>query len=382
MKRLFFVFLFFNCFFLSSCTQGAELLLDEQYATEEYLPAYDMQVNYSVNGTGGRICKANDVYYYADQQSGYIYYYDEKSENSGKLCGKPECDHAANTCNAYIGVWASTMQVYDGYIYYISENGTLYRMDLTGNARESVMQFVVANTMNLKVVLHRGYVYWSQLLQIVEDGRSKYHYILQQAPIGKKEKTKNVLEQTIETGIPLEYWWIQGNILYQYVADVYSLQDRIIVNFYKYDSATGQLKVVEKGEDRWGTVSFAVDGDNIRKVQCNKLGEWRIVEGKQEIGVQLSNELYKTYKVSKDRILEYREACKKDEPPTYRLLDFFGKVIKEGILPRIDSVVGMYSCIGQDEKGFLLEIKGMGEDKIILVRVPYDDGEVKILIGI
>ena len=219
------------------------------------------------------------MYYFASQESSYIYYYDESSDSYGKLCGKAECTHDSKKCNAYIEVWKSTLQVYDGALYFIGDGGTLYRMELTGDAREEVMRLPAGNTANFKVVLHRGYVYYSEIKEVVEAGQSRYDYILRQARIGQADSSKVLIERKIDKGIPLEHWWIIGNTLYQYVADVFSLDNGVISAFYQYDIKSGELKVLQDGETPWSMTSYLVRGTEIMTVQNNKQQERRIVKG-------------------------------------------------------------------------------------------------------
>ena len=48
----------------------------------------------------------------------WIYYYDEANESFGKLCGRPECEHKGNGCNAYVS-GIGNVQVYEDQLYFV-----------------------------------------------------------------------------------------------------------------------------------------------------------------------------------------------------------------------------------------------------------------------
>lgn len=96
-----------TCLLLPGCTQSNDVY------TDEYLPEYDVQSAYSQ--MGGSVSRYDNVYYM--KQDSWLFYYDDESKASGKLCAKPECSHDNESCNAYVGA-ASGIQVYDSMIYW------------------------------------------------------------------------------------------------------------------------------------------------------------------------------------------------------------------------------------------------------------------------
>lgn len=100
-------------------------------------------------------------------QDNCIYFIDSKSGKTVPLCGKPNCKHKDNSCNAYFRV-AHKIQVYDGNIYVVARGveertESLYRMSLDGSKREELKVLYAYEeddvSCSLDFVIHRGYGY-------------------------------------------------------------------------------------------------------------------------------------------------------------------------------------------------------------------------------
>lgn len=113
----------------------------------------------------------------------YILYADTETQLSGYLCGKPECTHSDENCNAWIGN-ASNLFIYDDHIYWVSMDYNddvklwLNRMELNGEKHKQVMQLTFSlddleelyPTRNTTVQMHQGILYVSGEDQRVSDG--------------------------------------------------------------------------------------------------------------------------------------------------------------------------------------------------------------------
>ena len=99
--------------FMSACGDGQDLILQEEFRTQEYLPDYDVQMQYQPDTATG-ICRIGDTYYFSCYPSTYFYFYEIEEGTGGKLCAKPECTHDTKDCNAYIGDLASPSGYYGG----------------------------------------------------------------------------------------------------------------------------------------------------------------------------------------------------------------------------------------------------------------------------
>lgn len=73
-----------------------------------------------------------------------LFYLDHNSDTVIKLCGRPDCTHETDQCNAYLQD-ALGITYYDDYLYYATvemvntEVASLYRMDLDGNNRIKIL---------------------------------------------------------------------------------------------------------------------------------------------------------------------------------------------------------------------------------------------------
>ena len=88
-----------TCIVLGSCNTQESSVLDPKFDTEEYLPQFDMQNEFS---TWNPLCETEEqIYAIFPALSPFIYYYDKAAQVSGILCGRPECIHQDSSCNAY-----------------------------------------------------------------------------------------------------------------------------------------------------------------------------------------------------------------------------------------------------------------------------------------
>ena len=121
------------CISLTGCGEKKQ----EDYG-EEYNQMQDAQ-----NFSALQEAAATENGFYVIQDN-CIYFIDSKSGKTVPLCGKPNCKHKDNSCNAYLRV-AHKIQVYDGNIYVVARGveertESLYRMSLDGSKREDQSQ--------------------------------------------------------------------------------------------------------------------------------------------------------------------------------------------------------------------------------------------------
>ena len=104
-------------------------------------------------------CVDNGVYFNATQMHAFynvdesptsiggtfLFFADHNSDTFIKLCGRPDCSHDTDQCNAFSGD-SMDITYYDGHLYYTSMNlvsssimATLYRTDLNGGNRVKIL---------------------------------------------------------------------------------------------------------------------------------------------------------------------------------------------------------------------------------------------------
>ena len=95
-------------------------------------------------------CTDTGVYFMCQDMKGdsFLLYGDHGSDTLVKLCGRPDCDHRGQDCNAYFSTGGSSVCYYDGYIYVTTASGgsvELFRLNLDGSDRVKVMDSSGAN---------------------------------------------------------------------------------------------------------------------------------------------------------------------------------------------------------------------------------------------
>lgn len=251
-------------FLCSSCISGNDLLLEKRFHTDEYLPQYDMPLDYQTSA--GAVCKDGDNYYYVGVGGSWIYYYDEASQNSGVLCARPDCTHDTASCNAYVNYCG--LQIYDGKLYFMGQPGVLCRMDLDGSNRESVMNVRNLGGTSAKFAIHRGYIYSSVMASEVADGKPKIRYTLCQQVLGQTDSKKTIFEQTYDK-VMMEQWILKGNQLYlmmhHYLGDLFSNE------LFCYDIQKEKIDKVWEETSGWYAMDFEVDDTGVDMLRKNML---------------------------------------------------------------------------------------------------------------
>lgn len=368
---------FFLC---SSCTSGKDLLLEKRFHTDEYLPQYDMPLDYQTSA--GVVCKDGDSYYYVGVGGSLIYYYDEVSQNSGVLCARPDCTHDTTSCNAYVNYCG--LQIYDGMLYFMGQPGVLYRMNLDGSNRESVMNVRNLGGTSAKFAIHRGYIYTSVMASEVAGGQPKIRYTLCQQVLGQTDSLKTIFEQTYEQ-VMTEQWILKGNQLYlmmhHYLGDLFSNE------LFCYRIQNEKMETVWEETSEWYAMDFEVDDTGVDMLRKNMLDigfqSVRLDQKTKTLQERfvLEDSYLKDGLLAEDSILWYGMINKSSTAPEYKILDLQGNIQMEGEFPSEARQDYAYlKGYGSDETGYILEILTMKKERWLL-RLPYDGSSVQILIS-
>lgn len=120
------------------------------------------------------IAKADGGYYYLTKRPRYLMYFDESIQSSYRVCGKADCNHNNQNCNAFFGSGSDygktaasnvtyspgSIYFYKGYIYMLSSEGNLVRITPDGSERVNIAQvYTFDSTSNTKLVFYGDYVY-------------------------------------------------------------------------------------------------------------------------------------------------------------------------------------------------------------------------------
>ncbi len=256
-------------------------LADKKFDTDESLPDYDVKNVFAQSLEYyyyGGVCSTEDTVYYAKEdvaKSGrvcvYFMYYDKATGTGGKLCGKPECTHDDENCDAFFdgNIKALSLQIYDGKLYW-HYGGTIYRENLDGGEREKVASLSY-NDYTWGVMIHRGYAYSWLSQQVVNGGKVDLEMNISAVKLGEDE-CFTVFEKTFEDalGENLKIRFI-GNDMYVLVS--YSKGKDTPLELYKWDTKTRKAEEIYSCErDEFGAMFMwvglggdfcAVPGDGI-----------------------------------------------------------------------------------------------------------------------
>ena len=159
------------------------------------------------------------------QMGSVVRYLDKETKRETILCGKPECTHEDESCNAYLD--ATNLWMYNGRFYfdnsdYIEENGTfvnkgdrIYSASIDGTDRQVVqyLEFEPGGDTAHAVdpILHRGIVYFG------------YNGVLYSVPLGEDISKAEKLwgEEILDDGSPFADFnalhldlWADGDTVY------------------------------------------------------------------------------------------------------------------------------------------------------------------------
>ena len=100
---------------------------------------------FSTSGFGCFILPIDSSETIASIHGNILFFLDHNSDTVIKLCGRPDCPHDTDQCNAFSGD-SMNITYYDGHLYYTSMNmasssimATLYRTDLNGGNRVKIL---------------------------------------------------------------------------------------------------------------------------------------------------------------------------------------------------------------------------------------------------
>lgn len=156
--------------------------------------------------------ETTDTLYFRGWGEHYIKYADKATGISGVLCGRPECRHNDENCNAYVEdarcllmdgdrlYWMAAEFTDSGIIY------VLYSMALDGTDRRKEAElpegFIPSSTAaHRHYLLYDGWLYFGDVSSEIVNGEQIHHNYVAAAPIGSKQEPFVILkEETIDGG--------------------------------------------------------------------------------------------------------------------------------------------------------------------------------------
>ncbi len=234
---------------------------------------FQKNMNQSTDSLMNEMCMAENGYYF--QYNGMIYYIDKETSASTILCGKPECSHDNENCNAFVN--ALFLQYYDGKLYwshndYEQKNGTvthmgerLHCMDLDGTNHSVVQQLDLVpggDTSNYltKPIIHKGFVYfgYSGMLYAVPLGDD-----IENAVLIYGEEIGDDGSNIINANELYYELWADGDMVYVMVKNLKQEDGTYKDTLFGYDTKNEQFEKIWQVPDKsevgsWDTTGVSV----------------------------------------------------------------------------------------------------------------------------
>lgn len=324
----------------------------------------------------------NGVYYILHWGDSWIYYYDEANESFGKLCGRPECEHKGNGCNAYVS-GIGNVQVYEDQLYFVVGASVLTRMELDGMNRETVRTINNLAGTNGSWVIHRDKIYTQVWKPVVENGVQYDDLYIYEFDLYSQEEGKQLFYQRYEDLFGVE-WRFRGDYAYVIIEEL-PTDTEITRSIYLYDIKQGLFeKIIYRPNYEWTILDIYPQETKLTLLE-KEFVQMRLIEQDLETGAE--KELFRmdaegfmgVFSRNMDKILEY-EFESNPEGRRIRLLNMEGEVEKEWLAP---VEITMYP-LNSDDEGFMLEknyvLGSDGGTYYNLWKFPYDGGESQLLV--
>lgn len=391
MKRIICIVLLLSVFCGCTATPDSQpesevnLLLDEKFDTEEKLPAYDMQNQYMRFRTA---CESEETYYFRPKRGTFIYFYDKKSGKADVLCGRPECSHDSQDCNAY-GRNRCGICYYENKIYFLKDErlqSVLYAVDPDGTnlCKIQVLKSDMNGT-NPMMRMHRGYIYTAVIKHEVTEGENSTRVIVQREILGQEGAEPAVVYEEVlensEYGIDF-YLQAEGNTLYILInKQNVDTDPGTLLAIHAYDMKTGRLDTVGEGTYKDVFVSDYLVQEDTAYITLydwagsNYLLSCDLEEGKMGELTEIPMEDTTLFPgLQEDVVVGYKGATK----PAYYITDFEGTLIRQGELPKVEGQEeAAVALMGRLDEGILFTLSShAGEPSVeTLVLVPLDEKE-------
>ena len=191
MKKIIIAAYILLCICLTGCGGTNQKDYGENYNQEQDAQNFSMIRNAAATENG--------FYVLQDQ---YVYFIDKKSKKAVPLCGKPNCKHKDNSCNAHF-THPENIQAYAGNLYVVAGGSeeltcSLYRISLDGSQREELKVLFRYDSgdsgCSLDFTIHRGYGYMA--VNWMQKDREKKTQTLYQILLDSSDEKKEVAQVT------------------------------------------------------------------------------------------------------------------------------------------------------------------------------------------
>lgn len=204
---------------------------------------------------GHYVCATGDSVYFNTYGDNLIRYVDKATGICLPLCGKPECLHIDDTCNAYLygaGYGAYCLANYDGRLYWVGQskntrNRCIFSMAYDGTDRrthrELDSEVIGSSFTNWNLQFHRGYLYWSYQAQEVVDAEARETARVIAFPIDSDGESFVIFDESLsDASLNIQSY---GDSVYIHIHGVD--EGGFFLHLYRWDVRKGKLETLYHG---------------------------------------------------------------------------------------------------------------------------------------
>ncbi len=349
-----------------------------------------------------RMTKTGDMLYFLNAGSNRMLYTDLECGVSGYLCGKPECTHVDENCNAFLGTVYSCFPItsYKDKIYWthlddedLSQH--LFRMDVNGQNHEEVLILAESDNDdswprgNPHLQITNGYAVASGYNNYIQDGEWVTRH---QITIYKLDNGERTL--IFDDGYSSLNSWLtvqcEGNyIYYSYCADRrlnpdFS-EDDSFLKFFRYNLENGKTELLYENhcEDGLFVYEFTVRGDQIwfiPNLEDTDIPLYHLDLTKGTVSMAYVIHEYGDHWLTDSAMVSYYPA--EDYQFRISLTDFEGKILLDQVYNRdflssLDAFTGFWYC-GADEDRIYFRFEGT-DSECVYIAVPISGSPLEVI---
>ncbi len=255
-----------RCFLLlSGCGKSIDPVVDDKPSeteapekTEE--PALNYKADNRFNDCMACVAETDSMFLFSDE-SNFLYYYDKEADQSGVLCGKPDCTHDKWTSNGdcngcfYKGALKNCLSVSGDRFYIVCSSGTnyaLYSAKLDGSDRKlertvSLPEYTAAQSF----YYFKGVLYTLAITNVVDAGEPQNQVRLISDEIKSGEQTI-IADRTYGP----DRYFPSAFVRFTEDSVFFMISDTTFCEIYKYDLAAKELVTILSGNDIPGVAGF------------------------------------------------------------------------------------------------------------------------------
>ncbi len=217
----------------------------------------------------------------------YLLCVDKATGICGPVCGKPECGHDDETCNAYLGddvlyvgiyrdriYWVCSGSGYHDYVYSAALDGSDHRQE------REIEDGLVPNDFNQYMVMYEGAIYLATITDSIKGGAQKEYNYICRIPLDPQEETEVILQEETPWSNYLPIQLYDGK-LYFFTMNYEWVDDETTATCFKlrrWDIESGEMETLYAEDDSsFGNVTepwVTEDGVLFNSYEKDDSGTW------------------------------------------------------------------------------------------------------------